>query len=133
MISVLEAIEVVLKQDVGIEIREICDELKISATLRDAMLYRLERARPDHFYIEAAKQGSFEIFAVLAASAYFVMDKTIGKFDISKSADAELCGDLDHSRVMPGCDQHHGRRPRQCAAHAGGDQSGVQLTFPGPP
>ncbi len=79
VVDTLQAIEDSLKEGEIEEIRELCDGLGISPMIRDAVLYRLKEEGVGRFYIEAAKPGSLELLAIIAAATYFVLQKTLGE------------------------------------------------------
>ena len=54
-------------------------EFNLSPLIRDAALWRLRQLRNERLLIHAAQSGSVEIFAAVAATSYFVLERTIGE------------------------------------------------------
>jgi hypothetical protein len=53
--------------------------LEISPVVRDACLERLRHYRHKRLLLEEARPGSLELIGLIAAVAYFVLEKTIGE------------------------------------------------------
>ena len=73
------AIQFTLSDDAKDEAEEALNELGVPPLQRDGILYRLSKMKAEQYFIQAVTPGSLEILAIVAASTYFLLQKTIGQ------------------------------------------------------
>lgn len=61
------------------ELNRAAQFMHLPPIIRDAALWRLREYRDRRFSIKGATNGSIELFAIVAATTYFVLQKTIGE------------------------------------------------------
>ena len=83
-----------LSADAKDEAEEALNELSVPSLQRDGILHRLSKQHAEQYFIQAVTPGSLEIVAIVAASTYFLLQKTIGQ----SVAEGYLSSDL-HSKL----------------------------------
>ena len=79
LLQTLDTLETALFASDRLDIERASEKLEIPSVIRDACLERLRKYRNDRLLLTGAKNGSIELFGVVAGVSYFVLQKTIGE------------------------------------------------------